>query len=107
MKVLFKPLIHPDYIQQPEFIAEYTTDSLYHGLKTVLGHDLVDAWEMWHMHEKGIQYKHQIYGRGFTLYGLLNDVVVDRTNLEEKIKDGYFDKIILTVHSTRTHGYAS
>jgi hypothetical protein len=34
------------------------------------------------------------YGNGFTMYGLLDNIDIDRTDIEEKIKNKYFDKVV-------------
>mgnify|MGYP000874915430 CR=1 FL=1 len=35
-----------------------------------------------------------IYGNGFTLYGLLEDIYIDRSDITNKIKSKYYDKIV-------------
>ena len=56
---------------------DYVCDMLFHGLRRLLGADVVDVNRLWYMyaHEfgEGRHDKSQLYGRGFTLYGLLDD----------------------------------
>jgi len=78
---------------------DYLCDMLFHGLRSELGSDVVDAERIWYMYAEefgaGGHDRSRLYGRGFTLYGLLGpDSDVDRSNLERKILDKYFDLVI-------------
>jgi len=78
---------------------DYLCDMLFHGLRGELGPDVVDAEPLWYMyaHEfgEGRHDRSKLYGRGFTMYGLLGtDSAVDRTDLERKIHSRYFDLIV-------------
>lgn len=74
-------------------------DMLFHGLRSELGPDVVDAERIWYMYAdefgEGRHDRSKLYGRGFTVYGLLGpDSDVDRTDLEHKIRAKYFDLIV-------------
>jgi len=74
-------------------------DMLFHGLRSQLGPDVVDAERIWYMYAnefgEGRHDRSKLYGRGFTMYGLLDpDSDVDRTDLERKIRAKYFDLIV-------------
>lgn len=76
---------------------DYLADGIFHGLRSLLGEYVVD------FPKQEIVYKNcnpatkkQIRGQGFTLYGLLEDVAVDRFHISEKMMDGYFDLIIFS-----------
>jgi hypothetical protein len=78
---------------------DYLCDMLFHGLRSELGADVVDAERIWYMYAdefgEGRHDRTQLYGRGFTVYGLLGpDSGVDRTDLEHKIRTRYFDLIV-------------
>jgi hypothetical protein len=91
MKILFT--------RNETFANEYQADSLYHGLIS-LGHEVVDVPELWYMYKDGRpgpgQFKShtELHGRGFTMYRLVDDHA-DRTNIEDKIRNHYFDLCIL------------
>ena len=78
---------------------DYLSDMLFHGLRRLLGPEVVDVNRLWYMyaHEfgEGRHDKSKIYGHGFTMYGLLDDdSAVDRTDLRHKVRTRYFDLLI-------------
>jgi len=89
MKILFISSAH-----QPDYLC----DALYHGLKTEYGTDVESANEMWYMYDTLLgDEKQYLYGRGFTLYGLLNSEiknVPDVADIIAKISNRFYDYII-------------
>jgi hypothetical protein len=91
MKILFT--------RNETFANEYQADSVYHGLVS-LGHEVVDVPELWYMYKDGRpgpgQFKShtELHGRGFTMYRLVDDCA-DRADIEDKIRNHYFDLCIL------------
>lgn len=77
---------------------EYLDDGLLHGLRALEGDNIVDSPRMWHMYADSFGPDKRditsIVGRGYTMYGMLDDSNVDRTDIETKIKLGYFDLIL-------------
>jgi hypothetical protein len=72
---------------------DYLSNSLFHGLRTLLGERVVD------FPKSEILYRtypdlDRIYGRGFTLYGLLEDLPIDRTLVVDRARQGAFDLIV-------------
>ena len=82
MKILY--LGHPS--------CDYEQDMLFHGLRELFGPDVVDANRLWYMF-KGASTK-ELYGKGMTLFGLIEEGAVDRTDILSKIKAKYFDFVI-------------
>ena len=78
---------------------EYLDDGLLHGLRRLFGDRVVDYPRMWHMYADsfgpGKVDQTTIVGRGYTLYGMMDDSTVDRTDIEQKIRNQYFDLIIM------------
>lgn len=78
---------------------DYLSDSIFHGLKK-LGEEVIDEPRLWYMYSSEFQNNNklnQLYGKGFTLFGLLNqhEDTVDRTDIIRKIINKYFDIIII------------
>jgi hypothetical protein len=82
--------------------SEYQGDMLFHGLRSLLGSDCVDANHMWQMYADsfgdGKRSLGECWGRGFSLYGLLPpDGDVDRSDLRGKIASRYFDVVVYSL----------
>ena len=80
-------------------MPDYQCDMLLHGLRELLGADAVDVRRVWYMYAEdfaeGKNDKAALYGRGFTMYGLLgNDADVDRGDIQTKIATRFFDLIV-------------
>jgi hypothetical protein len=72
---------------------DYLSDSLFHGLRTLLGARVVD------FPKRDISYRsyphvERLYGRGFTLYGLLEDEPIDRRLAMDRARQGEYDLIV-------------
>ena len=92
MKILFT--------RNLEHQTDHLSDMLIHGFRD-LGHEVVDAPRIWHIYNDGQpgpngEERRQLHGRGFTLTNILNEDTVDRTNIEEKIQNQYFDIVVLS-----------
>lgn len=75
---------------------DYLCDMIFHGLRTLLGADVVDVNRLAFMYDDFPQErKPALWGRGFTVYGLLDSkLVVDRSNVEERIRAREFDRVV-------------
>lgn len=62
------------FLADPE--PDYVADGLFHGLRELLGSEVVD-WPKRGAMYRGVELS-RLYGRGFGPYGLLSDVEVDR-----------------------------
>jgi hypothetical protein len=80
------------------FLAEpgedYVADALFHGLRELLGPDAVDVPKRAPLYAGGAGGR-ELYGRGFGLYGLLEDVPVDRERALERAASGAFDLVVV------------
>jgi hypothetical protein len=77
------------------FISDYQNDLVFYGLREMFGDDVVDSTQivsLYKEYEGKIPPQH-LWG-GMTTFWLIGDNNIDRTNIEEKIKDKYYDLII-------------
>jgi hypothetical protein len=76
---------------------DYLSDSLLHGLRSLLKENLIDFPKQEIMYSNcPASMMMQVRGKGFTLYsGLLEDIDVDRL-VRSKIQAGYFDLIVFS-----------
>lgn len=76
---------------------DYLGDGLFHGLRSLLGDDVVDFPKMDYAYDSYPEMAHgRLYGHGFTLYGLLPDVSVDRNRMIDRIIDGEFELVVFS-----------
>lgn len=77
------------------FINDFINDATFYGLQELYGNNVVDSTKIISLYT---EYKDQVPRRnlwgGMTLVWLINKDNVDRTNIEQKIKDKYYDIII-------------
>ena len=78
---------------------DYQQDVLFHGLRSLFGADVVDFEPLWFMYADEIARRGtdpaDLYGRGFTLYGLLDGVdAIDRSDIQRRIRARDFDLVI-------------
>ncbi|MHB2168523.1 hypothetical protein [Alsobacter sp. R-9] len=88
---------------------DYQCDMLFHGLRGLLGPDVVDVQRVGFMYAATYandpEAKGRLYGRGFTLFGLLGpDDDVDRDDIAAKIRAHHFDLVVYgSVFRCRDH----
>ena len=76
-------------------VEDYLSDSLFHGLRTVLGDRVVDYPKSEIAYSNyGKEQIRELYGHGFTLYGLLPDLPIERNKLLDRIHEGLFDVVV-------------
>lgn len=84
-RILFLTSAHEDYL----------ADGLLHGLRTLLGADVVDFPKAEFLYDSyPLERREALYGRGFSLYGLLPDTPVDRDRAIERARGGEFDLVV-------------
>lgn len=72
--------------------ADYLCDLLFHGLRWHFGPEVVDVNRLSYLY-RGAETS-SLYGKGFTLYGLIDEGSIDRIDIPAKIKARYFDYVI-------------
>ena len=82
-----------------EFYNDYMNDLLLHGLRELCGNDVVDYPGCWHLYNDEIKKRKydekRFWGKGFTIKNILRNFnSIDRENIEQKIRNKYFDLII-------------
>jgi hypothetical protein len=80
------------YLSSGGNTQDYLRDCVFHGLRSLLGPDVVDVGKLDSMYVGAD--RSQMYGRGMTLYSELPDIPVDRTDILAKIRNKYFDLIL-------------
>jgi hypothetical protein len=77
---------------------DYLCDMLMHGLRGLLGGDAVDVKKLWYLYADsfgpGKKSLTHLPGGGFSLYGLLPDIPVDRDDISSKLTNHYFDLVV-------------
>jgi hypothetical protein len=85
MKILFLTSSNPDNLE----------DAILHGLRSIYGADCVDYPKKDPMYRNFSARPHtEMYGNLFTVWRTLDDIPVDRTDIEKRIRGGYFDLVI-------------
>ena len=74
---------------------DYMACTLFHGMRSLLGSRVVDFPKREWIYA-GFPIEH-VYGGGFSYAGLLRDVEVDRTRIEDRLLQGEFSHIVFAV----------
>ena len=77
------------------FISDYQNDLVFYGLRELYGDNVVDSTQivsLYKEYENKIP-KYHLWG-GMTTFWLIGDNNIDRTNIEQKITDQFYDLII-------------
>jgi hypothetical protein len=82
VKILFVKSIRPDY----------QGDMLFHGLRQIPEIKVTDFPKQEHMYKNFDGSK--LYGKGFGVFGTLEDTPCDRENAHQKVLDCYYDYVI-------------
>lgn len=85
--------------------ADYMSDLLFHGLRESLGSNCVDFPKKHHMYRE-YPHSNKLWGRGFTYSETLDDIEVDREDIAQKLKTGYFDLLVFSIHHSIQLNYS-
>jgi len=96
MKILYITNHHNILRISGGFLNDYMNDLLFYGLTELKEVEVVDSTPIIHLYKENQPSipTHALWGKGFTSTFLIDKDNVDRTDIEEKIKDKYFDLII-------------
>lgn len=76
---------------------DFLSDGLLHGLRILLGEDVVDFPRIDHLYtDHPPEWRSRLHGHGFTLAGLLDDVPIDRNRCLFRAVDGEFDLVVFS-----------
>lgn len=78
----------------PTAAPDFMSDTLFHGFRSLLGNDVVDGMKIPHLYTDYPNDLKLVHGRGFTIGKSLVDTDIDRTDIEKKIKNQYFDYVV-------------
>lgn len=74
---------------------DYLADGLFHGLRTILGADVIDFPKREFAYDSYPEARRsELYGHGFSLYTLLPDLPLDRNRLLHRAVNGEFDLVV-------------
>jgi hypothetical protein len=77
--------------------SDYLADTLLHGLRSICGSRLVDFPKHDLMYQScPSDQATRLHGKGFTLYRLLDDEPIDRTQIAPRFFQGDFDLVVLS-----------
>lgn len=76
--------------------SDYLADSMLHGLRGLFGPTVVDypRCDLMYANHPGLSAR--AHGRGFTLYGLLDDHGIDRYDVLAKLKAGFYELVVIS-----------
>jgi hypothetical protein len=96
MKILYITNHQQIFRQSGGFLNDYLNDLLFYGFTELDEIEIVDSTPIIHLYKENQNKIHprNLWGKGFTSTFLIEQDKVDRTNIEDKIKDKYFDLII-------------
>ena len=78
-------------------VEDYLAVSLLHGFRTLYGERCVDFPKCEVLYRNCPQEtSRQMRGGGFSLFRLLDDLVIDRFHIAEKVEAGFYDLIIIS-----------
>ena len=95
MKILYITNYDEIAMASGGFVNDYQNDLLFYGLRELYGDDVVDSTQIVSLYKEweGRINPRNLWG-GMTAFWLIGENKIDRTNINQKIKDKYYDLII-------------
>lgn len=103
MRILYYPIVDYDKVKNVhgfDHRGDYVVDCLFHGFRKTFGEDCVDIDKNPLMYKTSKIDLNQFTHKGFSMFGLLDDITVDRDDSINKLKSNYFDFVICPIHHT-------
>jgi hypothetical protein len=106
MKILFSPIMPHIKEENANMASDYQSDMLFHGLVKRLGKDVHVTHNLWWHHEdkkkENPQLFNEIWGSGFTMYGLLDrkEYTQAHGNYNLNFLSGSYDAVVMPIHHT-------
>ena len=96
MKILYITNHKQIFQQSGGFLNDYLNDLLFYGLCEIDEIEVVDSTPIIHLYKENQDKipSYYLWGKGFSSSYLIDKDTVNRTDIEEKIKDKYFDLVI-------------
>lgn len=85
-------------------IADYMSDMTFHGFRELFGVDCIDCPVKDHLY-KDYQDTDKLWGHGFSYANTLDNIEIDRTDIDSKLALGYFDYVIYSIHHSMQMEY--
>jgi hypothetical protein len=95
MKILYVTNFKQIGMASGGFISDYQNDLVFYGLRELYGDDVVDSTQIVSLYKEweGKIPQQHLWG-GMTTFWLIGENNIDRENIEQKIKDQFYDLII-------------
>jgi hypothetical protein len=96
MNILYITNYNSSFKYSGGYLNDYLNDLLFHGLHELENVNVLDSTPIIHLYKNNEEKINPqfLWGKGFTSTYLIDNDNIDRTNIEEKIKDKHFDLII-------------
>lgn len=96
MRILYVTNHNQIYHQSGGYLNDYLNDLLFYGFTELDEIEIVDSTPIVHLYKENKDKipSQNLWGKGFSSTYLIDKDTIDRTNIEKKIKDKYFDFII-------------
>jgi len=78
----------------PGNTPDYQCDLIFIGLRNILGESITDLNKIEYLYRNYDRPREILYGKGFTYTNTIDDLNIDRTDIESKIRNKYYDRVV-------------